>query len=123
MEEATADSLVNSGSVTAPANGATIATVVIPQSTPAPPGVQPTLFYHIFVNSNQSGTPDTAHQAHIGLYHGSTLVGNLISTASPNLIEIPRVSVGSDTDLSLKTTAAFAAGAIVSGTIVATRIS
>jgi hypothetical protein len=123
MIDATADSLIGSGVVTAPATGATIATVAIPQSSPPPPGVQPTEFYHVFVNSNQAGTIDTTHSAHLGLYHGVTLVGNLLSTGVANLLEIPRVSPGADADLSVKATAAFGAGAIVACTIIATRIS
>jgi hypothetical protein len=123
MIEATADSLIGSGSATAPAAGAAIATVAIPQSSPAPPGVAPTEFYHVFVNSNQSGTIDTSHPVHLGLYHGTTLVGALLSTGVANLLEIPRVSPGADPDLTLKAIAAFGAGSIVAATIIATRIS
>ena len=118
----TADSLLGSGAVTAPASGATIATVAIPQSTPAPPGVQPTQFYHVYVLTNQSGTIDTTHSAHLSLTHGTTTVGTMLSTGVANVIELDRVSPGADADISVKANATFAAGAIVAATLVVTRM-
>lgn len=117
-----ADSLSGTGAVTAPASGATIATVAIPQSGSIPSGITPDATYRVTVNTVQRGTIDTGHFAGLQVMHGSTVVGTIGSTDVDQVFEFPRINPGSDTDISVKAAATFAAASIVCATIIATRV-
>lgn len=105
------DTVLAAGAVAAPGNGATIATITIPAGT-----------FRVRATTWQEGTVDASHKANLVLEHGTTLLGTVPSAAAPADTVVDELTTGADTDITVKTNAAFAAGSVVITGLSATRV-
>lgn len=110
-----ADSLGAGAAAAAPTAGVAVATIAAP-----PAGI-----YRLSVIVQNTGTAETtaAGLTNMGLYAGATLKAALPTTGSPVRQEFERVTLDGATAVTVKATAAAAAGSMYVASIIATRLA
>jgi hypothetical protein len=121
--------LNGAGQQTAPASGTTIATVALPTESQDVLPQNDSSKWLVEVDCVQAGTVDTANLTSVGLYCGSTLLGNCLASATGSKTIFravwpgPQRASNGTVSLFAKATGTFGGGAIVTAVITATRMS